>query len=146
MYAGLAITHHGHAGKGRARVKRTLEVDRDCEYIFYKEVTMKSRFGVKTKGTPSKKYPNRKAVSLSNEGLEAFTEVAKRLPDLEDADIQELAILVLRDASPASIRKYYNGKDLIAEARVKEAAKETKRNGKKEAVTQEGAIPTVATT
>lgn len=83
---------------------------------------MKVRFSNDAK-KEKKEYPGRHNVTLSQAGQEAYEAVEKRLPALNQSEILELAVLVLKDAPPASIRKIVETRDTIVEAREKEAKK-----------------------
>lgn len=91
---------------------------------------MKARFTNESK-KEKKEYPGRHNVTLSEAGQEAYGAIEKRLPALNQSELLELAILVLRDAPPASIRKIVETRDTIVEAREKEA----KKAGSKPALT-----------
>lgn len=83
---------------------------------------MEKRFNQIEKKEP-KGYPGRHSTTLSNEGEKAYQDIVKRFPALNDSDILELAVLILKDAPPASIRKVVETRDLVVESREREAKK-----------------------
>ena len=99
---------------------------------------MKARFTEAAEKAPKKEYPGRHSTTLSEDGEAGYLECEKRFPVLNQSELLELAVLVLKDAAPASIRKIYQGRDTLVEEREKTAGKEAKKNQK---VKAEAGIP-----
>ena len=91
---------------------------------------MKARFSGVAEKQPKKEYPGRHSTTLSEEGEAAYLECEKRFPVLNQSELLELAVLILKDTAPATIRKIYQGRDTVVEEREKAAGKEAKKNQK----------------
>jgi hypothetical protein len=84
------------------------------------------RFG-QEEAKPKKEWPGRHSTTLSQEGENGYQECAHRFPALNQSELLELSILVLKDAPPTAIKKIYQGKDMLVEFRAAEQVKQEKK-------------------